>query len=207
MTLQDLQGIIALAINNNKPAFIQALVNNGYSVTPGISDQGLFSMAGDIYAEKGLAAIISIMNQVPKSSFSASQQSKIISAAGAKVDPAAKCDWSHPLDCITGTANWFGDLIGGTSATVTAPTTQMQSSAPALSTTTLVIIGGVGILAIILLRKFTTAVIAISLIVAGIVLYGLFAKKTTTTVSGGGTTTQTHGGWGQFLSSVLPFLV
>lgn len=210
---KDLQGIIALAIKNNKQAFINAMRANGYPVAAGISEEDLYQAAGIIFSKKGINGLASILNFYPTSSFSTSEQKKILNIFGLEPNLASKCDWTHPLDCVTGAVDWATGLVGGTSTTNTTPTvqTQTQTSAPPLSPFVLGITVVAGILGIILFRKFTAVVVGIIVIVFGIVLYGIFAKTVTTSSSStsGTTSTNTVGGWGSFLSSlvsIIPFV-
>lgn len=202
ITALDLQGLIALAIINNKPAFIQAMNQYGYPVPSTISDAALMEQAMNVWSLRGALAIANILSPVPVNK-SKVTQSQADALTARFMDPSSGAKFK---DWFNNTVGFFGDLIGGSAISNTVPITQQTTSTPALSPAILALTVVAGIITIAIFRKFTAVVVGIIVIVMGVVLYGIFVKNTSTTASGGGTTTTTHGGIGAALVQGLAHL-
>lgn len=151
ITTQTLNALIAFTIQNNKAALIQAMNDAGNSVAENISDDDLLQSTWNVFSSKGLDALKNVLSKVPlnKSVLSTAQQNTLIKTFGLTINPSAKCDLTHPLDCVTGVINYAGDLIGGHSTTTTtAPQTQ---SVPLLSKSAILWQAGGSIVAIVVL--------------------------------------------------------
>lgn len=185
----DIQGIIALAILNNKQGAIQAMNSTGNQVASNISDADLAVKLWNVFSDQGIQGLKNVLSKVAIDRTKITQQeAKALTVQFKGVDPNAKFgDW------ISGVGTFFGDLLGGSS--VTTGTVQSMSSESALSPTMIALIVVVGLILMVLFRKFIALVVGIIVIVLAVVLYGIFAKKITTTTTGGGTTS--HGGVGQ----------
>lgn len=192
ITTQDIQFIISLAILNNKPAFINAMRTNGYTVPAGITDDALNDLAQQVLAQKGADGIAAVLNRVPpnKAQISDDIKAKIT----AKFGPADATQRGFG-DWFNDTVNFFGDLIGGTSTSSGSSTSTQSTSA--LSPAMLSIITVVAVVLMIIFRKSIALVIAMIVVVFAVVMYGIFAKNVTSTTTGG--TTQSHGGIGSIL--------
>lgn len=189
ITTNDIQGIIALAILNNKSGVIQALNNTGNPVESGISDADLAVKLWNIYSFKGVEALNNVLSRVSINKNNITQEeAKALTIKFKGADPNAKFgDW------ISGVGDFFGDLLGGSS--VTGGTVQSMTSESAISPTMIGLIVVIGLILMVLFRKFVAVVVGIIVIVLAVVLYGVFAKKITTTTTGG--STESHGGIGQ----------
>jgi len=207
ITTKDLSGLIALAIRDNRQAFIQAMNNNGNPVSQNMSGDDLLSEGQKVFNEKGLIGLTNVLIQVPfdKSKLTIDQQNILIKKFGLTVNPNAKCDFQHPLECLTGTFNYVGDLLGGHSTTVQPPTIITKTSVlPAWVVPTTAITGMI-VIAILFVKNVKNALaisILIGVMVIGVILFGVFATKTEQT--GGGGTTQSTGG---IASAILAFFV
>lgn len=151
ITNQDLHGLIALAVQNNKAGLIQAMNVTGNAVAANISDDNLLQQTWDVFTAGGLSALKNVLNKVVlnKALLSADQQNTLISKFGLQKNPASKCSFKTPLDCVTGAVNYVGDVIGGHSTTTTsAPVT---NSTPILTASQIMWIAGIGITAILVL--------------------------------------------------------
>lgn len=208
MTVQDVQGLIALAIVSNKNAFIQAMRSNGVAVPAGISNDDLYTLANDTWAKKGPAVMLNILNASPinKSLLTSDQQTALIRKFGLSTDPLAKCGFSDPLSCITSPINYVGDLLGGHGSSVTVLPTSTTTSTSPLSPTMLALIVVIGIILMVIFRKFTALVVGIVVVIFAVVLYGIFAKQISAIITGGTTTGETHGGIGAAIASALAHL-
>lgn len=207
ITTNDLSGLIALAIRDNKQAFIQAMNNTGNSVIPNISDDDLLLAGQNVFNEKGLAGLTNVLVQVPfdKSKLTTEQQNIIIQKFGLSVNASAKCDWKHPLECLTGTVNYLGNLIGGGSTTTQPPIVITETSALPAWVVPTTAIAGMSVIAILFIKNVKNALaisIVIGTMVIAVILYGAFAKNKQQT--GGGGITQTSGGIG---SAILALFV
>lgn len=189
ITIQDVRGLLSLAILNNKAGFIAAMRANGYTVPAGISDDALNDLAWDVLATKGVDGAAAILNRVRPNK--AVMADDIKAGLTAKFGPSGT-DQRGFGDWFNNTINFFGDLIGGHS-TGTGPSNVTQSTS-ALSPAMLGIITVVAVVLMIIFRKSIALVIAMIVIVISVVLYGIFAKTTTSTTTGG--TTQESGGIG-----------
>jgi hypothetical protein len=196
ITQQELQGIIALAIQNNKPGFIQAMNANGYRVDAGIADEDLLARAWEVYTDKGREGILAVLNRV--SVIKSTVDLRVKDAVNAKFAPADQRGFG---EWFNNTVTWFGDVIGGNSVS-TGPVTNVISTS-ALSPFMLGIVIVVGGSFIVIFRKSLAAVIGISFVVFGVVMYGIFAKSITSTTQGGNTVS--HGGLGSIISSAFGF--
>lgn len=190
VTYTDIQGLIALAIRNNRNGFIAAMNSAGYPVLQNISEDELYQAALQILSEKGIQALRPVLNRVPINKNSISQPLRDVLTA--KFAPANQRSGNWFNNAVT----FIGDLIGGSSISITDPSSQTSTSSTALPPWVLGLTVAAGTGLIIAFRKFAVVVIGIIVIVFGVVLYGIFAKKSSTTVSGGGTTTTEHGGVG-----------
>lgn len=65
ITIQDVQGIIALAVANNKQALINAMNITGNNVAQTISDDDLFTIVNNVFTDQGLQGLKIVMRQVP----------------------------------------------------------------------------------------------------------------------------------------------
>lgn len=193
ITQNDIQGLIALAILSDRQAFASVI---GFPATS--TNEDLLEAGMQIYSKQGFNGIKNLLLKVPldKSKLSTAQQNALIKKFALQVNTTSKCDWAHPLECLTGAVNYVGDLLGGHSSTTSTPVTQQQTSESALSPWVIGLTVVAGIAMIGIFRKFTAVVVGVIIIVMAVVIYGVFAKKTTTTVSGGGSTTTSSGGIG-----------
>lgn len=189
ITVEDIRGLLSLAILNNKAGFIAAMRANGYAVPAGISDDALNDLAWDVLATKGADGAAAILNRVRPNK--AVMADDIKQGLTAKFGPAG-ADQRGFGDWFNNTVNFFGDLLGGHS-TGTGPSNVTQSTS-ALSPAIMGITALVGLVLGIIFRKSVVVVFLIIVVVLGVVLYGIFAKTTTSTTTGG--TTQESGGIG-----------
>lgn len=189
ITTNDIQALIAFAIQNNKPGVIEAMNAAGNPVPPSISDAKLAEYLWNVFDDKGVAGLQQVLAKVPVDRTKVTEiEAKAFVTKFKNVDPNSKFgDW------IKGVGNYFGDLLGG--STVTGGTVQQMFSESAISPALIGLIVVIGLILIVLFRKFVAVVVGIIVIVLAVVLYGIFAKKITTTITGGGTTS--HGGVGQ----------
>lgn len=195
ITTNDIQALIAFAIENNKPGVIQAMNSTGNPVSMNISDAKLAEEVWNVFDDKGVTGLQVVLSKVPIDRTKVTEkEAKAFIAKFKNVDPNAKFG-----DIVKGIGDYFGDLLGG--STVTGGTVQQMFSESALSPALIGLIVVAGLILIVLFRKFVALVVAIVVIVLAVVLYGIFAKKITTTLTGGGTTT--HGGIGQVVLSWL----
>lgn len=202
ITLQDIRGLIAVAIRNNKQAFINAMNANGFYVPQSISEDDLYSAGLKVLLKNGVNAAIAVLSRVPVNKSQVTAQEKtLLTAKFAPTNQRTFGDW------FNNTVTFFGDLIGGSSVSTTAPVVQNQTSVSALSPLILGATVVAGLVMIAIFRKFAVVVVGIIVIVMAVVLYGIFAKTTSTTVSGGGTTTTGHGGIGDTISSFFGTLL
>ena len=196
ISITDIQGLIAFAILNNKPAVIRSMNFRGYNITTSISDDDLFDKIWNIYVQNGLTPLQNVLSGVPiiKNTVTERQKAVLISTFQDPSSPTGKFgDWFN-----TAIQN-VGDFLGGSTVSTTGPLS--QTSDPALSATGIILIALAGLTGIVIFRKFKIVVIAIIIVLVAIILYGLLAKKTVTT--GGGTVTTQHGGVGGSLFSGL----
>lgn len=151
ITTQDLQGIIALAVQNNKPGVIQAMNATGNSVASTISDDDLLQSVWNVFNANGLNALKNVLSKVTlnKAMLSADQQNALITKFGLTKNTAAKCSFTSPLDCLTGPVNYVGDLLGGHSSTTVAPT--VTNLTPSLTSSQIMWIAGISIVSIVIL--------------------------------------------------------
>lgn len=205
MTTTDVEGAIALAILSDKAAFIRAMLANGIVVAPGISDDDLYALAISAWAQKGFSVIRNVLNSVTlnRTLLTTAQQNIVIKKFGLQTNPQLKCDWQHPLECVTGFTGYVGDLLGGSGSSVSTGPSQTQTSSSPLSPIMLGLIVVVGIILMVIFRKFTALVVGIIVVVLGVVLYGIFAKQINTIITGGTTTSTTHGGIGAAIASLF----
>lgn len=189
ITTNDIQGIIALSILNNKQGVIRAMNSTGNAVASNISDADLAAALWNVFSAQGIAGLKNVLSGVQIDASNLTQEeAKALTVKFKGADPNAKFgDW------IQGVGSFFGDLLGGTS--VTTNTVTSMSSESALSPTTISLIVVAGLILIVLFRKYVAVVVGIIVLVLAAVLYGIFAKKITSTTTGGGTTS--HGGIGQ----------
>lgn len=205
ITTNDIKQLINLTVLRFKPALIQAMNATGNSVSVTISDNELADRTWDVFVKTGWNGLQQVIGRVPldKSKLTPAEQNALIRIFSLPVNPSVKCGFAHPLDCLTGAINYVGDLVGGTSTSITNPIIQQQTSSSALPTWAIIATVVGGLAGIMIFRKFTAVVVAIIVIVMGVFLYGIFVKNTSTTVSGGGTTTTSSGGIGSALFSWL----
>lgn len=195
ITTNDIQALIAFAIENNKPGVIQAMNSTGNPVPSGISDAKLAEDVWDVFSDKGVEGLQRVLSKVPVDRTKVTEEEAKAFVTKFKSIPrdAKFGDW------VKGVGDYFGDLLGG--STVTGGTVQQMFSESALSPALIGLIVVAGLILIVLFRKFIALVVAIVVIVLAVVLYGIFAKKITTTLTGGGSTS--HGGIGQVVLSWL----
>lgn len=194
MTTDDIAGLIAIVIRNNKAGVIKALNSTGNIVPDNISNIDLAVKLWDIFSSQGISGLQNVLSRVPPTDKLTEQEAKALVTKFRGVDPNTKFgDW------LKGVGQYFGDLIGGSvvqGGTVTNMTSESVLSPLAMGLT---VIGG--LIGIAIFRKITAAVIAIAFIVVAVLLYGIFAKNIVTTQTGGGTVS--HGGIGQVVLSWL----
>lgn len=207
MTSKEVEEAIAFGIISNKSAFINAMTANGIMVAPGISNDDLYALAISAWAQKGFGVIKNILNAVPRDRnfLTTAQEQNVIKKFGLTINPNQKCDFKHPLDCITGATGFIGDLLGGHGGSETIAPTQTQTSSSSLSPVMLGLIIVIASILAIVFRKVTVLVVFMIVVVLGAVLYGIFAKQINTIITGGTTETQTHGGIGAALLALLQF--
>lgn len=195
ITTNDIQGIIALAILNNKQGVIRAMNSTGNAVAANISDADLAAALWNVFSAQGVAGLKNVLSGVKIDTSNLTQEeARALTVKFKGADPNAKFgDW------LQGVGNYFGDLLGGSS--VTTGTVTSMSSESAISPTTIALIVVAGLILMVLFRKFVAVVVGIIVIVLAVVLYGIFAKKITSTTTGGGTTS--HGGVGNVVISWL----
>lgn len=198
VSYNDIDGLIAIAIRNNRAGFIAAMNAAGNPVAVNISENELLEAARAVLAQKGVQGIQQVLSRVPVIKADISQPVK--NAITAKFAPANQRSFG---DWFNNTVQFFGDLLGGSATSVTGPTSQQQTSESAMSPAMIGLIVVLGLVLVVIFRKFIAVVIAIIVIVLAVVLYGIFAKSITTTVTGGSTTSTQHGGIGSTIASVL----
>lgn len=205
ITTTDIKNLIDLTVLRFKPALIQAMNATGNTVALTISDDALADRTWDVFVKRGWNGLQQILGRVviDKSKLSAAEQNALIRIFGLPFNTSSKCGFSNPLDCLTGAINYVGDLVGGSSVSITNPITQQQTSSSALPTWAIIATVGAGIGGIIIFRKFAVVVVGIIVVVIGVFAYGIFVRNTSNTVSGGGTTTTSSGGIGSALFSWL----
>lgn len=192
ITTDDIQGLIALAIVNNKPGLIQAMNITGNPVASTISDDDLYDKVWAVFSKNGIDGLQRVFSRVTvnKSKVTPNQSEKLTAKFQQPSSTAKFKDW------FNNTVTFFGDLIGGNSISTGTPITQQSTSSSALSPTLLGLIIVLAIILIVIFKKYIAVVVGIIVIALAVILYGIFAKSVTTTTSGGGTTTTTHGGIG-----------
>lgn len=189
ITTNDIQALIAFAIENNKAGVIQAMNSTGSSISSTISDAKLAEDVWNVFSEEGVSSLQKVLSKVPIDHTKVTEQeAKAFSTKFKNVDPNAKFG-----DFVKGIGDYFGDLLGG--STVIGGTVQQMFSESAISPALVGLIVVVGLILIVLFRKFIGLVVAIVVIILAVILYGIFAKKITTTLTGGGSVS--HGGIGQ----------
>lgn len=196
MTTNDIQGIIALAIQNNKAGVIRAMNTTGNPVSTIITDAVLAEKLWNVFAAKGLPGLKDVLSRVevdPSGITDAEAEALSVKFQTAPFARGGVGDW------LKGVGSYFGDLLGG--STVSGGNVTSMTSESVLSPTMITLIVVIGLILVVLLRKFVAVVVAIIVIVLALVLYGIFAKKIVTTQTGGGTTS--HGGIGQVILTWL----
>lgn len=80
LTIQDVQGFIALAIANNKQALINAMNATGNNVAQSISNDDLFTAVNNVFINKGVQTLKIILDKVPidKSKFTQAQLDDLV---------------------------------------------------------------------------------------------------------------------------------
>lgn len=196
ITITDIQGLIGIAIVNNKSMVIQAMNTNGYSVPLNISDDDLFDKVWGVFTKDGISALTKVLSKVPVNHATLTQDQARALIKRFQDPQLANAKLG---DIVGQVKNFFGDLIGGN--TIATGSSSNQISKAALSPGILAIIVIIGVILMIIFRKSIALVVAIVALILGVVLYGIFAKTVTTTTTGGSSTT--HGGVG---SAILSFL-
>lgn len=182
ITTNDIQGLIAFVITNNKPGLIQAMNNTGNFVALNISDNDLYNKVWDVFSKSGITGLQDVLSRVRIDHSKITQeQARVILTKFKDIDPNAKFG-----DFIGQVGDFFGGLLGGHS--VTAPIIQQMTSISSISPGMIGLIVVIGIILMILFRKFIGVVVGIVVIVFAVILYGIFAKNITTTSTGGGST-------------------
>lgn len=205
ITIADVQGLIALAILNNKIGVIDAMNASGYPVASNISDSDLFKAVGEVGDKYGIEKLKSVLANVDfdSSKFTADELRSLIAKFNiATPDPstASKSDWFNKA--ITK----FGDFFLGSTVINTNPV--QQTSEPALPAWVVILISIIGIISIVIIQrgqaKGKTAIsIVIGVVVLAVVAYGIFAKKIS--ISGGGASQTVHTGALVYVKSLLGF--
>lgn len=197
MTTNDIQGIITIAIKNNKLGVIRAMNSTGHKTSTHISDADLVEKVWNVFSAEGAPGLKKVLDLVPPIPNKISEQEAKALVVGFRgVRPDARGGFE---DWLKGIGQYFGDLIGGSAVqggTVTSMTSESVLPPWAMFAT---VIGGV--LGIIIFRKITILVVALVLIVVAVLLYGTLAKNIVTTQTGG--TTVQHGGIGQVILAFL----
>lgn len=196
LTITDIQGLIGIAIVNNKSMVIQAMNTNGYPISLNISDDDLFDKVYTVFTKDGIAALTRVLSKVPVNRTALTQDQARALITRFQNPEMANAKFG---DLVGSVKNFFGDLIGG--STIGSGPISNSISTAALSPGILAILVVIGVILIIIFRKSMALVIAIVALIMAVVLYGIFAKTVTTTVTGGSSTT--HGGIGQ---AILTFL-
>lgn len=202
ITTSDIQGLISLAIVNNKQGLIQAMNNTGNTVLLSISDEDLYDKVWAVFSKNGIDGLQRVLSRVrvDHAKVTPDQAQKLTLKFQEPSNTTKFKDW------FNNTITFFGDLIGGSSVSISTPTTQEQTASSAISPTLLGLITVLGIILIVIFRKYIAVVVAIIVIVLALVLYGIFAKSIKTITTGGGTTTQSHGGIGSAIIQGLASL-
>lgn len=204
INIADVQGLIALAILNNKPALISVLNSSGYAVPSNISDSQLFDVVGKIGDDESMSKMQRILAQVPWDTTKLTQQeARNLAIKFTNANPNAKfSDWLSQL------GQGIGDFLSGTSVVNQNPNITTQNSEPAISPVWIVITAIIGIIGIIFVNNrqvkgATTISWVIGLVVLAVTAFGIFAKKVTITAQGGGGSQNVHNGALGWIKGIL----
>lgn len=147
----DINALIAFAVQNNRQGVIIALNSLGYVIGQNISDDDLFTLMLNIYTSHGLTELQAILNRVPFDKFKISlMEAKNLSIKynNTPEDGNARFgdkDWWKNL------GNNIGDLLSGVTTVTSVPPVINTSSTSPISATQIMIVAGVAIAAIVIL--------------------------------------------------------
>lgn len=146
ITTNDIKALIALAIQNNKNALIQAMNKSGYPVLYNISDDDLFTAVLNVFTSKGVIGLKSILDLVPlDTSVLTQDEAQNLVIKFQDVNPASPKlgSWFSDL------GKNIGDLLSGYTTVTVDPT--IITKKPSLSATQIIIIAVIAIAAIVIL--------------------------------------------------------
>lgn len=147
ITTNDIQALIALAIQNNKNALIQSMNQSGYPVSYGISDEDLFISVLNVFTSKGLVGLKSVLDIPWDTSTITQEEAKNLAIRFQGLDPSvntnSRSSWLSDL------GKNIGDLLSGHTTVTVDPT--IITKKPSLSATQIIIIAAVAIAAIVIL--------------------------------------------------------
>lgn len=145
ITTEDVRGLIAGVILNNKPGLIQAMNVTGNAVSPTISDDALLTATWNVFVKKGLDGLRNILNRVMIDHSKVSTQEAIVYTQKFNdADPNARFgDWFNKA------LTTFGDLLGGSTTVIGQPTEIKSTSA--VSSTLVIVIVLIAIIAILII--------------------------------------------------------
>lgn len=144
VTVNDVNALIAFAIENNKPALIGAMNATGNPVSSTISDDDLFNSVEKVFTKKGLDGLKVVLSMVPvdKSKVSLTELNNLGARLSGTTSTTAKSGdfWED-----------IADFFGGTTEIVQVPTTATTTTSPILEPTTIIYLAVGGIIAIVVL--------------------------------------------------------